>query len=1120
MDDFHKERDENTMKNRNRLIASAFALMMVMSLLVSGVAVLADSGSNVSAPGATYIGPKVSAVSANLTGTYNNTGTVYVKWTVQNNSAPWSAIWNQTKLLNVTGTWEELTWKNDSKLNVRKLIGLTDGVYILKVRGHFWNSTEGAFQNTSENTCTFTVDKVIPTVTITTPTNGGRYNFTNFTAQFSASNGSTGSPLATFTGALTNVTGASTGTTVNLATSATTAPITKFYDWASLTVGEWSLKLTATDAAGNSKIVYSNFTIGPYVVITNPGAGVNTLNFTATWTPHLMPGVAIKNYTAYLYNVTNSKAAGLSKNVTTPQIWITNITAGKALLVNGKTYKLFVNVTDMALNTSSNNVTFVVDTIPPTVSWASPVNGTYTSNASAAIRWTASGTGSPITGSVVTLYNMTTAGSKSISIAGTTNTTSLNDFWGVPLVNGLYKLKVVVTDLGGNTAQNSTNVTVDVTKPTIVIDAPLNGTYWNDNNFVAQWTANGTGSAIASSNVTIYGTVNKSKEITGITNTTNMSSVWGAVLPDGVYRMTVEVFDSAGNSAMAETNFTVDTEAPTIAIQTPIDGTMTNNPVVEFTWIGVDLLGSGVDHYRYNLNGTWVIYAGNNISFTLPEGNYTFMVQAFDKAGNPSIIATTSIMVDLTAPTLSIDAPVDGALIGASDVLVSWTANDPMSGIAEYAVNINGTWIVVPSTNNSYLFTDLSDGAHEVLVKATDNVGNSAVMNVSFTTDITSPYVVIVTPANDAIFNVNSTFVEWTVTDNTTGVELVQVWVDDGTPVNVTNLNYTVTGLSEGPHVIHVKAWDMVGNSQEKMVSILVDLTAPDVFITYPLEGQHLNDTVINATWVFMDDISPVVKIEVAIDDGLYVDVGLNTSQLFAGVLEGNHIIYVRAWDSANNNGTTNVSFTVDRTPPTVVSHSPASGAFVLPDVVVKVNFSEPMNQSSVAFTGISGTMAWNAAGNEVTLTHANLTFATVYNVGVSGKDLAGNAVSQSWSFTVKTQVTGTINDDKGNPIVNATVTISQGGVTVVEGVTDANGHFALIVDGVGTYNLTVSASGFQDLVQNDKAFGVDQTNSLGAMAMTPNPDYTLLIVGVIVVLAIVLVAVYLMRRKPAVKKP
>jgi hypothetical protein len=403
-----------------------------------------------------------------------------------------------------------------------------------------------------------------------------------------------------------------------------------------------------------------------------------------------------------------------------------------------------------------------------------------------------------------------------------------------------------------------------------------------------------------------------------------------------------------------------------------------------------------------------------------------------------------------------------------------------------------------------------------VWVKATDNVGNYVEKNVSFITDITTPYVVIVNPVDGAMFNASSVLMEWSAVDNATSIAYMHVWSDDGVPVNMTSGDdYLFEDLTEGAHTLHVKAWDLVGNSQEKTVSITVDLTNPDVVITYPQWEQRLNDVVINATWIVHDDVTPIVMIEVAIDAGFYEDVGLNTSKLFSGVAEGNHTIYVRAWDSAGNSEMQHVFFTVDRTAPTMADHLPASAAIVVPSVVVKITFSEAMNQTSVVITGITATKTWNTAGTEVTLTHAALAYATSYTIVVTGKDIAGNELTgtASWTFKVVTQVTGTVNNDKGNPIVNATVKITQG-TAVVEGTTDALGHFALIVDGVGLYNLTISATGFQEFVRNDVSFGVEQNNTLGALAMTPNPDYTLLIVGVVVVLAVVLAALFLMRRR------
>jgi hypothetical protein len=456
-------------------------------------------------------------------------------------------------------------------------------------------------------------------------------------------------------------------------------------------------------------------------------------------------------------------------------------------------------------------------------------------------------------------------------------------------------------------------------------------------------------------------------------------------------------------------------------------------------------------------------------------------------------------------------------MFGVNHVTVEWTGSDALSGLAHFEVKVDDLAWENVAYNTSMALTGLSDGVHVVMVKAVDNATNENVTSVTFTVDTTAPWVIIIDPANGLHTNMVNIRMNWTAVDNTTGIDHITVWNDSGAPVTLlaANVTYLFEGLAEGAHTLHVEVFDLVGNSQVKTVSVVVDLTAPLIIFGHPQQTdpiQHINDTVINATWMIFD-LSPIVMIEVAIN-GSYVDIGSLNYHEFADVTAGQHQISVRATDSAGNVGTGHVDFVVDRTAPTVVSHTPASGAIVLPNAVVKVNFSEAMNQTSVLFTGITGTKTWNTAGNEVTLTHADLTYATLYNLVVSGKDLAGNAVSASWSFSVVTQVTGTINDDKGNPIVNATVKISQGGVTVAEGATDANGHFALIVDGVGTYNITVSKTGFQDLVQNDKALGVGQTNSLTPMAMTPNPDYTLVIVGVIVVVAVVLAALFLMRRK------
>jgi hypothetical protein len=573
--------------------------------------------------------------------------------------------------------------------------------------------------------------------------------------------------------------------------------------------------------------------------------------------------------------------------------------------------------------------------------------------------------------------------------------------------------------------------------------------------------------------------------------------------------------------------FVVDTTVPTVEIIAPVEGGFVNTTDVEVQFTAIET-GAGQSGIAFlfirNDSSDWVeitnLSATSYVITGQAEGPHTVYVRAYDGAGNIGI-GFANYTVDLTLPIVNITSPANDLVFGVDHVNVTWTGSDVLSGLGHFEVKVDDLdWEIVDG-NVSKNLTGLSDGVHVVMVKSVDLAGNQNVTSVTFTVDTTAPAVTITLPADGLHTNVTDVQMNWTAVDALSDVAYAHVWNDSGAIVNTTESGYLFINLSEGAHVLHVQVWDTLGNSEEKNVSIVVDMTAPEIVFIFPIADQLVSTLDVNATWDIIDD-SPIAKIWVAIDDNPLVDINLNTSQLFVNLSVGSHTIHVMANDSVGNSAMQEVTFVIETVAPTVVSHLPASGAIVFPDVIVKVTFSEAMNESSVVFTGITGTMAWNANSTEVTLTHADLTFATIYNVVVSGKDIAGNELTgagTSWSFTTKTQVTGIITNDKGQPIAGATITISQGGVTVANGTTDANGSFALLVDGVGTYNVTMSAAGFQDMVHHDVPLGVDQTNSFGTMALTPNADYTLLIVGVIVVVAIVLAALFLMRRKPAVKK-
>ncbi|MDD1743216.1 MAG: Ig-like domain-containing protein, partial [Methanomassiliicoccales archaeon] len=896
--------------------------------------------------------------------------------------------------------------------------------------------------------------------------------------------------------------------------------------------GNWTITLDLNDTAGFNGSVAQEFivdTTAPDVEIIVPadGAFINDNAFDAEWgfavdvleTPIAVQMVTIDNGTASM----TLSVDPAETSVSVADVW-------GDVLPDGN-YTIYVNATDAAGNWENESAAFVIDTEAPDVVFDVPA---YTNQVEFDFVWAYEFDPlmTPITSQTLTLDNGTANVTVDVPVGDLT--IGSEAVWGDDLAEGAYTLYMNVTDEAGNWENESVNFVVDTAVPTLDVTYPPEFT--NDNLVNATWTADGTGSPIDSIDLTVVnetGIYEYGPFSLGDVGNATISDLINTSLADGTWSLEFNVTDMAGNNVVVEYTFMVDTVNPTVTITAPIEGGFVNTTDVEIQFTAVDtgVAQSGIEFLFVMVDGgDWIeidnISATSYVVIGLAEGPHTVHVRAYDNAGNIGT-AGVDFTVDLTAPLVEITSPANDAMFNVNHVRIDWTGSDDgsnQSGLAYFTVKVDDLDWENVGLNVSMNLTGLAEGVHVVMVDAVDNAGNQNITSVSFIVDTEAPEVTIIAPVNGLHTNSTSVQMNWTAVDNSTSVLYIHVWNDTGAFVNLTTEDgYLFVGLTEGAHTLHVQAWDLVGNSQEKSVSIVVDLTAPEIFITHPQNDTSVNTVDVNATWAVTDNLSPIVKIWVAIDNNTLVDVGLNASQMFLNLSVGTHVIHVKAMDSAGNTAIMNSTFVVDLVAPSVVSHLPASGAIVLPDVTVSVTFSEPMNQSSVSFTGITGTKTWNTAGTVVTLTHAALSYATTYNVVVSGKDLAGNTLvsaGASWSFTVKTQVTGTINDDKGNPVVNATVTISQGGVTMAEGVTDSNGHFALLVDGVGTYNITVSKTGFQNLVESNKALGPGETNSLGAMAMTPNADYTLLIVGVVVVVAIILVALYLMRRKPAVKKP
>lgn len=197
-------------------------------------------------------------------------------------------------------------------------------------------------------------------------------------------------------------------------------------------------------------------------------------------------------------------------------------------------------------------------------------------------------------------------------------------------------------------------------------------------------------------------------------------------------------------------------------------------------------------------------------------------------------------------------------------------------------------------------------------------------------------------------------------------------------------------------------------------------------------------------------------------------DVGKVTSYNITGLDDGKYYVTVTAYDTTyspardddstvvNENQTNgneswyavekDVKFSIDSTPPTVISTIPADKATdVAVDTVVSATFSEAMNAATITtstFTlsgGVAGTVSYHDATKTATFTpSADLEHLTTYIATITKgvKDVAGNnmAANYTWKFaTVKsvcqaesiTASPGTLMLQKGK---SGTITITVAG--------------------------------------------------------------------------------------------
>jgi hypothetical protein len=489
------------------------------------------------------------------------------------------------------------------------------------------------------------------------------------------------------------------------------------------------------------------------------------------------------------------------------------------LLVEGENL-ISVSATDGINDPGGTSVTVIRDTTAPGIEVLSPADGAVVGT-------------SPVTVTVqvtdLTATAVDVAGQQfNLPAGGGTVVAS------VALTEGANAIAITATDAAGHTTPATVDVTLDTTAPMVTIDAPANGACFGP----------GDSPIAVSATIDDLTATSVSSTPTGVSDNLPAGGgiAMGAVgLQEGYNTVTVTATDAAGTPGCDFVTVVLDTTPPDVDFISPENGDAVRGTID----IAVDatdpLPGSGIDRVEVFVDGT--------LHTTLTEAPFEMMLDTTALADGPHALravahdgkgldrdASVSITVDNTAPSVTILAPADGAVVGGT-VPFQVLVEDATSGVAAATMRAAGvaptgdasttyaTPVASDTLNGSEDTTRWPDGPLTLTAFAVDAAGNqSAIASVNVTLDNTKPDKTIVTPSAGDVVSGTITI---EATANDPHLASIEIFVDGNLVGTATSSPYSVafdtTTRLDGPMTIRVVATDTVGNSDPCDVVVTVD---------------------------------------------------------------------------------------------------------------------------------------------------------------------------------------------------------------------------------------------------------------------------------------------------------
>ncbi len=663
----------------------------------------------------------------------------------------------------------------------------------------------------------------------------------------------------------------------------------------SLMEGANTVTVTATDKAGNTgttSITINLDTVAPVVAVTSHVDDVylNT------------PTISVSGSLDEL-NPDSVKVNGHDAEITGGGFSLNSLSLSEG--ANTVT----VTATDKAGNAGTTSITINLDTVAPVVSVTSHVNDVYLNTPSISI----SGT-------------MDESNPASVTVNGhdaevTGGGFSLNS---LSLTEGANTISVTATDKAGNTGTTSITINLDTVAPVVAVTSHEDNVYLN------------------TPTIAVSGSLDELNPISVKVNgvdaemTDGSCSLAELLLTEGANTVTVTVTDKAGNVGTTSIVINLDTVAPTVAVTSHENNAYLNTPTISVSGSLAELNPASV-----KVNGLDAVIAEGGFSLdglTLTEGVNTIAVTATDKAGN---MGTVSIVINLdtVAPVVTIDAPIDGALLKYADISIAGHLNEPVISVVAGGLPAGITGL--DFSRSGY---PLAEGLNHIIVTATDRAGNTGSASVSVTADTTAPQPPILytlaTPTNSPVISVPGSAEGGTLI-TLTGIYPGGTTASVGTVTSEPSGSFVFSGISlaEGMNSFRAIASDSAGNisGDSTTVSVVFDSSPPVIEITSPENNHYAFDPNLTISGTVNETATVTINGSAAVMNG-------NAFEGTVTLEKGVTIITISAVDEAGNTSSEEITVNLVLESPEVTIISPKEGLLTKePSVRVEGSIVNPV---------------------------------------------------------------------------------------------------------------------------------------------------------------------------------